>query len=440
MNILIVDDNANNRMILKLLLEDYNEKNNTAIKTIDECVNGREAVQSAQEKKYDLIFMDIIMPEMDGIEATEIIRQQDKEVMIIAVSAVDDAMKQKEILRCGAEDYVPKPLESEQLFARLDNYLSLLKQRHHGDLSIHRKASNLYTKTIFKRQTIFYVVGEGALSEFWEYYLLGDEPIKVDGLSDVVRAVFAIGEAIVKVDGEPWIIVEADDEAIYFTLNKIDVIGELLVKLIMKKNKEVSEFKIDDTKISFKLNKVISYQEESTPVIVEKKIEPTITQDVQTEITQTNTDDYKVFDYMDGEDLLDMQEHLGDLSSLMLMIGSSDIEASEIQQIASLLDTLGRRLCIYTESYTIGIALSDLSKSILTDIDRFLEIANDLSALSGAFVSDLQTWVKLTFHEGAPSVDFMNDTIVANVQTISSLLSSDESTVDEGEMDDIFDF
>ena len=440
MDILIVDDNANNRMVLKLLIQDYNEKTNTTINDIDECVNGRDAVQKAQEKKYDLIFMDIIMPEMDGIEATEKIRKQDKEVMIIAVSAVDDDMKQKEILRCGAEDYVPKPLDSEQLFARLDNYLPLLKLRHHGNLSVHRKASNLYTKTIYKRQTIFYVVGEEALSEFWEYYLLGDEPIKVDGLSDVVRAVFALGEAIVQVDGEPWIIVEADDKAIYFTLNKIDCIGELLVKLIMKKNKEVSEFRVDDTKISFKLNKVISYEEEAVAVVIE---ESTQTPDIdmnQTEIIETKVDEYQVFNYMDGDDLLDMEEHLGDLSSLMLMIGNSDIEKAEIQQIAALLDSLGRRLSIYTESYPIGLALSGLGNEINIYIDRFLEIANDLSTLSAAFVSDLQTWDKLTFHEGAPSFDFMNDTIVANAQTISSLLSTDDSAVDEGEMDDIFDF
>ncbi len=441
MNVLIVDDNASNRMVLKLLLQDYNEKNdNDEICNFDECVNGLEAVQKTKETKYDLIFMDIIMPEMDGIEATSIIRKQDKDVMIIAISAIDDAMKQKEILRCGAEDYVPKPLDANQFFARLDNYLPLLKLRHHGNLSVHRKASNLYTKAIFKRQTIFYVTCEEALSEFWEYYLLSNEPIKVDGLSDVVRAIFALGEAIVKINGEPWIIVEADDDAIYFTINQIEVIGSTLVKLIMRKNKEVSEYKVDETKISFKLSKFISYQEEAVPVALEENTQTEVIDMSQTEITETKVEDYQVFHYMEGEDLLDMQEYLGDLSSLLLMIGNSALEESDIQQIAALLETLGRRLSMYTESYSIGMALLGLSSEINTHIDRFLEIANDLSALSGAFVSDLQTWARLTFHEGAPSADFMNDTIVANTQTISSLLNLDDSIVDEGEMDDIFDF
>jgi len=241
MNILIVDDNANNRMVLNLLLNDFGEENKLTY-SIDECENGLEALNRAQETKYDLIFMDIMMPEMDGIEATKKIREVDSEVMIIAVSAVDDDNKQKEILRNGAEDYVPKPIDAEQLFSRLENYFLLLSVRKKETQISNEKSVNLYTQKIFHRQTIFYVENEEALSEFWEYYLLGDEPLKVDGLSDVVRAVFALGEAIVKLSVKPWIIVEADNENIYFTLNKIDAIGSLLVKLIMKKNKEVEVF------------------------------------------------------------------------------------------------------------------------------------------------------------------------------------------------------
>lgn len=440
--ILIVDDNANNRMVLNLLLQDYTIEKKTEACEIEECANGLEALNKAIETKYDLIFMDIMMPQMDGIEATKKIREHDKEVMIIAVSAVDDDARQKEILRCGAEDYVPKPLDAEQLYSRLDNYLSLLSLRHHGNLSVHRKAANLYTKSIFRRQTIFYVTTEEALSEFWEYYLLGDEPIKVDGLSDVVRAIFALGEEIVRLDGEPWIIVEADDNAIYFTLNKIDVIGEILVKLIMKKNKEITEFKSNEEKISFKLEKVISPMKEEQ-IIVSPVEEVSVTETVEQkdiEITQTSVDEYKVFDYMDSEDLLDMEEHLGDLSSLMLMLGSSKIEEKDIQLIAALLDALGKRLTIYTESFPIGKSLSNLSSEIFTHIERFKEIEKDLSTMSGAFVSDLQTWVKMTFQEGAPSVDFMNDTIVANTQTIISMLQADDTVADESDMDDIFDF
>ena len=443
MKILIVDDNANNRMVLSLLLQDYNSDKKTEAYEIDECVDGLEALNKSKETKYDLIFMDIMMPNMDGVEATTKIREHDKEVMIIAVSAVDDDARQKEILRCGAEDYVPKPLDAEQLFARLDNYFSLLDSRHHTEKLANEKSVNLYTNEIFHRQTIFYVENDEALSEFWEYYLLGDEPIKVDGLSDVVRAVYALGDAIVKQSQNPWIIVEADNDAIYFTLNKIDSIGDLLVKLIMKKNKEVNAFKTNSEKISFRLEKVISSLKEEIISPAKAKKAPAILAPVEeknVEIEETNTEAYEVFDYMDHEDLMDMEEHLGDLSSLMLMLGTSRIEEADIQQIAALLDVLGRRLTVYTESYLIGNSLSDLSKEIFSHMERFKEIEKDLSTMSGAFVSDMQTWTKMTFVEGAPSADFMNDTIVANTQTIIAMLKDEEASVDENDMDDIFDF
>ncbi len=450
MNILIVDDNTNNRMVLRLLLEDYASENGTSYE-IDEKINGLEAVNAAKNKEYDLIFMDIMMPEMDGIEATKQIRANNKEVMIIAVSAVDDEARQKEILRNGAEDYVPKPIDAEQLSARLNNYFALLNQRHVPKHSSNSKSVNLYTKDIFHRQIIFYVENEEALSEFWEYYLLGSESLKVDNLCDVVRAVFALGDAIVK-SATPWIIVEADDESLYFTINKLEMIGTEKVDSIMQKNSEVTEFIRNSEKISFKLAKNISSEEEKgfcgiaeANGVFEKELEESGTETETvvpaTEIAATNVDEYRVFNYMDPEDLLETEDVLGDLSSLMLMMGRSEIEPAEVADIAHFLDKLGRGLLIYTESYKIGQALIDLSQSISSHANRFQEIASDLSTLSSAFVSDLQSWLNLTFYQGAPSVDFMDDTITANTQTIISILSAEDDDMSgSDDMDDIFDF
>jgi len=446
MKILIVDDNANNRMVLKLLLQDYGEGKN-AVYTIHECENGLEAVNKAKEEEFEIIFMDIMMPEMDGIEATKKIRANNKEVMIIAVSAVDDETRQKEILRNGAEDYVPKPIDAKLLNSRLDNYFSLLKLRNQEDLSSHQKAANLYTDEIYKRQTIFYVSTEEALAEFWEYYLLRDVGFKIDGLSDVVRAIVSLAEAILSLKGEPWIIVEGDNEAIYFTINKVETVGEMVVKLIMKKNSEVSEFKFNSEKLSFKLNNVMTPLEiedipKEAPVV--SQTEEASTEEASSEevhVTQAvEAEHFEVFDYMEPEDLSETQELLGDLSSLMLMLGNSDLEVSEIAEISSYLDRLGRLVSIYSEAYVIGQSLINLGADIQSNTDRFQEIAGDLSSLSAAFVSDLQSWFQMTFYDGAPSLHFMDDTIVANTQIISSMLSVQKDLGGEMDMDDIFDF
>jgi len=448
MNILIVDDNANNRMVLKLLIDDFCEENRLSY-VIDESVNGLQACKRAESIKYNLIFMDIVMPEMDGIEATKKIRQIDKDAMIIAVSAVDDAAKQKEILRNGAEDYVSKPIDKEQLFSRLENYVSLLSLRQKERNILNPKSVNLYTQKILHRQTIFYVENEEALSEFWEYYLLRDEPSKLDGLSDVVRAVFRLGEEIVKLSAKPWIIVEADHEAIYFTLNKIDTVGSSVVELIMAKNKEVEDFKYTDEKISFKLDKIITIIEdgllpaaEMSPSVptAQPPIAAVLTQAEDLDMKTTDIETYRIFNYMDPDDMAETEELLSDISSLMLMLGSSNLEAAEIDQITNYLEKLGKQLGVYTESYVIGQALASLSREISAHSGRFLEIANELSTLSSAFVSDLQNWFQMTFYKGAPSIDFMDATIVANSQMISSMLSEDDTSSGEADMDDIFDF
>jgi hypothetical protein len=143
---------------------------------------------------------------------------------------------------------------------------------------------------------------------------------------------------------------------------------------------------------------------------------------------------------MDPEDLNEVEELLDDLSSLMLMLGNSKLEAAEIDQISNYLAELAKRMSIYTESYAIGRALSNLSQGIFTHSTRFQEIATELSTLSSAFTSDLQSWLKMTFYKGAPSVDFMNDTIIVNCETIISMLDTDESGDNDTDLDDIFDF
>ena len=89
--ILIVDDNDNNRLTLNLLLEDVKDVE------VNEAINGKKAVQMCEKQDYDLVFMDIMMPIIDGVEATLCIKDIPKPPMIIALSALDDKeLKQRD--------------------------------------------------------------------------------------------------------------------------------------------------------------------------------------------------------------------------------------------------------------------------------------------------------------------------------------------------------
>ena len=219
MNILIVDDNRNNRMILRLLLEDYMEENEEVKFSLEEAVDGLEAVEKCKNDNFDIVLMDIMMPNMDGIEATKIIRANNKKTMIIAVSAVDDVDRKKLILNSGAEDYISKPVNSDIFISRISNYITIAASRNNKKSAAH--GINIFTNNIFSWHTKFLIDSEDALSEFWEYFLL-DDAMKYDNLSDVVRTVFAIADTQIRLSITCDIYIEDSEKSKYFTLTKID--------------------------------------------------------------------------------------------------------------------------------------------------------------------------------------------------------------------------
>ncbi len=446
MNVLIVDDNKNNRMILQLLMEDYVEDNGGVTFSIDEAVDGLEAVRKCDAKEYDLILMDIMMPNMDGIEATKLIRQKYKKLMIIAVSAVDDLARQKEILSSGAEDYISKPVNSDIFNSRLTNYISLLRLRKEGEKehkSSNENGVNVFTKEIYSRYTNFMLFSEDALSELWEYYLLDGEE-KCDNLSDVIRTIFSIGEAQLKLQAKSNLFVEESDECKYFTLTDIDTIPLAVIKLLLKKNEITCEYKIADNKLSFKLYKLENScepfaQEEPEKIVNNVAIKEEIIASPTT-ITPLVSGSLEVFDYLDPDDLIDLEEYAGRLNSLMLLVGK-ELGEDEVFEIYTYIDKLSAILATYSEVAPISKSLARLAEDMSSHIDTFIENAEALAPMCAAFSRDMSNWITQSFHTGAPSEDFMNDTISVNCQTIGSMLTMNDASAEGGDdFDDIFDF
>ena len=436
MNILIVDDNKNNRMILKLLLEDYVEDNNEEAFLTDEAEDGLAAVRMCEEKSYDIVFMDIMMPNMDGIEATKLIRQKDNKVMIIAVSAVEDGERQKLILSNGAEDYISKPVNSDIFNSRVSNYITLMRAREHTKTSEY--GINLFTKEIYHRYTKFMLSSEDALSELWEYYLL-DADEKYDNLSDIIRTLFSIAEVQMKLGIESSLYVEESEEYKYFTIVKLENVPPKIIELILKKNAIADDYKFENEKISFALKKIVTVVEiEETPVEVAVEQELPASDFVAEDYSSV---DLRVFAYIDPDDMADLEEYAGRLSSLMLIVGSGDVTEDELVEMYTYIEKLGSILSSYSEVYLIATSLSTLALDMQTHADTFIANSEALGPLCTAFSKDFTKWIEQSFHTGAPSVDFMNDTIAVNCQMIGSMLKMDDAPADDGDgIDDIFDF
>ena len=95
--------------------------------------NGLEAANILEKERFDLILLDIMLPEIDGYELLEYIRPM--EIPVIFITAKSDVMDRVRGLRLGAEDYITKPFRIQELRARVAAHLRREKREHHSTLS-----------------------------------------------------------------------------------------------------------------------------------------------------------------------------------------------------------------------------------------------------------------------------------------------------------------
>ncbi|TXT61605.1 MAG: Chemotaxis protein CheY [Promethearchaeota archaeon] len=116
--ILVVDDAAFTRNMLKKIINklDYCE-------VVDEASNGQEAIEKYKEQSIDLITMDLVMPNMGGIEAIENLLKHDKNALIVVVSALGQEALVLEAAKKGAKDFIQKPFKNDQVIEVMERIL-----------------------------------------------------------------------------------------------------------------------------------------------------------------------------------------------------------------------------------------------------------------------------------------------------------------------------
>ncbi len=115
-NILLVEDEENLHDALKLNLELEGYE-------ITSAYNGNEALKAVKDEYFDLIIMDVMLPQMDGVAVTETIRIQNNEVPILILSAKNSSADRVLGLKKGADDYMVKPFNLEELLLRVDKLI-----------------------------------------------------------------------------------------------------------------------------------------------------------------------------------------------------------------------------------------------------------------------------------------------------------------------------
>ncbi len=118
MKILIVEDNSDMVDMIQMTLDHWGYDSITA-------KNGKEAVDMADYQLPDLVLLDIMLPNMDGLEAARLIRQNPKthSIPILAVTAKVFPKDREECFQNGCNDYISKPFTLEELASRIEKLL-----------------------------------------------------------------------------------------------------------------------------------------------------------------------------------------------------------------------------------------------------------------------------------------------------------------------------
>lgn len=188
--ILIIEDEDAIARILQLELEHENY-------VVGRAANGRAGLEMAGTGEWNLILLDVMLPELNGIEVLRRLRQNDKAVPVILLTARDTVPDKVSGFEHGANDYITKPFAMEELLARVRNLLRIFQASREGesedvlrvgDLSIELLTRKVYRKdhsidlTPREFELLLYLARhkntektrDEILSDVWGYEYIGD--------------------------------------------------------------------------------------------------------------------------------------------------------------------------------------------------------------------------------------------------------------------------
>lgn len=146
--IMVADDSKSVRSFLKLCIKDIIDAE------VLECEDGEEALKCYADFNPDIILLDVIMPKFDGIEVLRQIREKDREVIIVIVTATHTSDLKYTALNTGATEFLHKPVDKNELMARLSSLIELRKARNliNNKAMLLKEQVGIATKTIRDRE------------------------------------------------------------------------------------------------------------------------------------------------------------------------------------------------------------------------------------------------------------------------------------------------
>lgn len=141
--VLIVDDHEVVRQGLRTFLELHDDPSLPMIEVVGEAANGGEAVELSSRLQPDIVLLDLVMPEMDGITATAKIIERDPEIRVIILTSFGEEDKVVPAIRAGAQGYLLKDISPDDL-------VQAVYAAYRGEVQLHPKAAQKLMSAVSK--------------------------------------------------------------------------------------------------------------------------------------------------------------------------------------------------------------------------------------------------------------------------------------------------
>lgn len=424
--ILIVDDNRDNRLTLELLVEEFQD---VEILTAE---NGLEAVKLCQKELVDLILMDIMMPVMDGIEATQKIRHFNKRVMIVAVSALDDEKSKDTMILHGCEDYITKPIDASVFSKRIKNYLDLIDFRK--ERKFDNQAINLFTKEVNNRYTIFRIHNKPSLGEFWEYFLVNTNKDALY-LSECIRIIYALAAFILETRQNLQITHEENDQYHFFTVPGVEIVGEDVVRNILNKHYPQGKFVIQEELVSFMLEKLQPPKPEEIDAIIKSEEQAILRKEHKNGTHATEYVENTPINLVSKIEDLEMHE---DELDVKLIEFEAHPDSEKLQQVGEYFYQYALVIEELVEFQHLAYAIESLSKML-----KSLDIASldakkqkMLATFLLTILEDITNWRKTIFIlKEARDIHYLDASLLSSCMQTEMLVQEKKPDIEESELE-----
>jgi DNA-binding response OmpR family regulator len=409
--ILIVDGHQPTRKFLETNINRYCTLAKVSV-DLHWAKSSEAAVELYDRYRCELIFIAVTLHRSEGIELISRLYALNPEALIIIVFNQSSKEYQLQALRNGAKDFFVHPILPHEFTRRLSHYFSMIESEK--GLPSFKQSRNLFTNAIYCYKAKYRIENEEDLAQLWESLLFHlKESVRADLLSDLIRFLYQIGQQMLGYKVHPRIVMEENEIHYFFTILNIHILPSVMIVKLIDDTLSPIEYRMETNTLSFKISKETG----DTP-----SGEAQGRGQHRTREEKKETQPLYRYDFMENKDLELLEMKLNQLSTDFIWMGTNELDLDDVEHIVHAFERISVILLLYTQTHTLGTSIKELTHLIKNEEKRFMVMAPQMAKFCKDFNKDLIAWCKHVFYTGAPSVDFMDASLLSNLQLIKSFL------------------